>query len=251
MKIIRKVLDYLKQLNSYWNTKTQPIHGKTNTEKLQNLEHYYKLNSDEKKQLENVQELGNGEKFINFQIDKINHYASHRTAFLLNAVIQFLMVNLSSIGVLSFVPSYWFKIILVGSNFFIALLAWKRIRAAKRTLLLGLDAEPKWSFWGIFGGNRRKHNNYTKNKAEPYKVFMSDGRLFSTMYVVNVLTMFFAHQLIFSNYLPSLISGVINIPLFIIILPVILMNGYWAYVSTKEVSSYAMEFGKKLDKLKL
>lgn len=251
MKFIRKILDYFKQLNSYWNAKTQPIHGNTDTEKLQNLEHYYKLTSNEKKQLENVQELENGKKFINFQIDKINNYASHRTAFLLNTVIQFLMVNLSSIGLLSFVPSYWFKIILVGFNLFIALLAWQRIRTSKRALLLGLDAEPKWSFWGMFGGNRRKHNMSIKNKAEPYRVIMRDERLFATMYVVNVLTIFFAHQLIFSNYLPSLISSIINIPLFIFILPVILMNGYWAFVSTKEVSSSAIEFGKKLDKLKL
>lgn len=251
MKYIHKILDYLKQLNNYWNAKTQPIQGKTNTEKLQDLEHYYKLNSGEKKKLENVQKLENGQKFINFQIDKINHYASHRTAFVLNAVIQFFMLNLSSIGLLSFVPSYWFKIIMVGSNCLIALLAWLRIRAAKRALLLGLDAEPKWTFLGIFSGNRRKHNKHIIDKAEPYRVMMRDGRLFTAMYVVNAITIFFGHQLIFSEYLPSLISSIINIPLFIFILPLTLINGYWAFVSGNQVSSAAIEFGKKLDQLKL
>jgi len=71
------------------------------------------------------------------------------------------------------------------------------------------------------------------------------------MYLVNAVTIFFASQLILTEYLPAIIRGIINIPLFIISLPLAIANAYWAFTSNNRMVKAATERGSKLDKLKL
>jgi len=213
---LQKGWSYLQRTNDYWKNKTQPIKGGSADEKLQALETYLDLDEGEKSKLTELRQQEDGEDFIARKIEDINDYASHRTAFIANAIAQFLIVNLSSVSLLSFVPDTWFKVLMVGGNLIIAFIAWRRISLAKSQLLNGPSEEPEWSFWGMFRGNRRKHNQHIKKQAQAYKIRMRDERLFSIMYLVNAVTIFFASQLILTEYLPAIIRGIINIPLFII-----------------------------------
>lgn len=249
--LLQKAWGYLQQANDYWDEKTQPVHGKSIADKLDNLKTYFKLDNDEYLDLEKVQAEEDGVVFISRKVNDVNRNASHRTAFLANALFQFLLVNLSSMTLLSFVPGSWFKVLLVGANLLIAFLAWRRIRNSRSQLLKGPRDEPDWSFWGMFRSNRRKHNQHIKDLAEPHKIRMRDERIFSILYAVNAVTIFFASQLILSGYLPAIIRGIVNLPLFLITIPLAIANAYWAFRSNNEVVKAATERGRTLDKLKL
>ena len=80
---------------------------------------------------------------------------------------------------------------------------------------------------------------------------MRDERIFSIVYAINAVTFFFASQLILSGYLPSIIRGLINFPLFIVTIPLAVANAYWAFRSNNQVVKAATERGSMLDKLKL
>ncbi len=249
--LLQKAWSYLQGANDYWDDKTQPVHGNTIAEKLENLTTYFKLDSGDQADLQQVANEDGGKAFINRKVNDVNRNASHRTAFAANALFQFLLVNLSSISLLGFVPDSWFKVLLIGANLFIAFLAWRRIRNSGSQLLKGPSEEPDWSFWGMFRSNRRKHNQHIKDLAEPHKIRMRDERIFSIMYMVNAVTIFFASQLILSGYLPSIIRGIINFPLFILTIPLAIANAYWAFKANSQVVKAATERGSTLDKLKL
>ena len=249
--LLQKAWGYLQQAGDYWDNKTQPIQGKAITDKISSLQSYYDFDAAEQNELQAVQSEEDGKEYIERKVDHINRNASHRTAFIVNAAIQLLLVNLSSISLLSFVPDLWFKLLLIGANLFIAFVAWRRIRTSKNTLLKGPSDEPEWSFLGMFRCNRRKHNQHIKDLAEPHKIRMRDERLFSIMYLVNAFTIFFASQLILSGYLPSLILGVINVPLLILTIPLAIANAYWAFRANNKVVKAATKHGSTLDKLKL
>lgn len=249
--LLHKAWGYLQRADDYWDDKTQPIVGKSHTDKIASLTTYFKLDSDEQTDLEKVDNEDDGQQYIRRRITDINRNASHRTAFLVNAAIQFLLVNLASISLLSFVPDLWFKLLLIGANLYVAFVAWRRIRSSKTKILKGPSDEPEWSFFGMFKNNRRKHNQHIKELAEPHKVRMRDERFFSIMYLVNAVTIFFASQLILSGYLPGLIRGVINFPLFILTIPLAIANAYWAFRANNQVVKAATERGSTLDKLKL
>ena len=248
---LQKAWSYLQRANEYWDDKTQPLRDSSSTNKLDNVNTYFEFDDKEQTKLQTIQNEDDGEDFIDRKIDDVNRNASHRTAFVANALAQFLLVNLSSISLLSFVPDSWFKVLMVGANLLIAFLAWRRIRNSRSQLLEGPSDEPNWSFWGMFRSNRRKHNQHVKDLAEPYKFRMRDERLFSIMYMVNAVTLFFASQLIFSDYLPAIIGGIINFPLFIVTIPLAIANAYWAFKSNSQVVKAATERGRMLDKLKL
>lgn len=248
---LQKAWSYLQRANEYWDDKTQPLRDSTTANKLDNLKTYFEFNAKQQTKLLKIQSEENGEAFIDRKINDVNRNASHRTAFVANALAQLLLVNVSSMSLLSFVPESWFKILLVSANLLIALIAWRRIRNSKSQLLEGPSDEPNWSFWGMFRSNRRKHNQHVKDLAEPHKLRMRDERLFSIMYVVNAVTLFFASQLIFSDYLPAIIGGIINFPLFIVTIPLAIANTYWAFRSNNQVVKAATERGRMLDKLKL
>lgn len=245
---LQKIWDYLRQANSYWKDKTQPIKGKSVSEKIASLQTCFNLDDDDQTSLrEHQEEKG----FITRKVDAINDYASHRAAFITNAVAHLLLVNLSSLSLLSFVPVSWFKSLFIGANVFFVLLAWWRFRANKRKILHGPSEEPEWSFWGIFRGNRRKHNLHIKELAQPYKVRMRDERLFSIMYLINAVALLFAGQIFMTDILPSLLQFIVNIPLFILTIPLAIANGYWAFGANNQVVKAAVERGSKLDELKL
>jgi len=249
--LFKTVWDYFKRANDFWKDKTQPIKGKSVTDKLNSFQQHFALDSKEQNRLVELQAHEDGDKFIERKVDEINDYASHRAAFCVNAAAQFLVVNLSSISLLSFVPSSWFKVPLILANLLFAALAWRRIRTKKNKLIHGPSDEPEWSFWGIFRGNRRKHNRHIKEQAQPYKIRMRDERLFSILYLVNAVTLLFAGQLVLTDALPSFIQFVVNIPLFVITIPLAIANGYWAFGANNQVVKAATERGSKLDKLKL
>jgi fatty acid desaturase len=249
--LLHKAWGYLQQADDYWDEKTQPIEGKSHTDKLKSLTAYFKLDTDEQNDLASVDDEDDGQDYIKRRIADINRNASHRTAFLVNAAIQFLIVNLASLSLLSFIPDLWFKILLIGANLFVAFIAWRRIKSSRNKILKGPSDEPEWSFFGMFRSNRRKHNQHIKELAEPHKIRMRDERLFSIMYLVNALTIFFASQLILSGYLPAFIRGVINFPLFILTIPLAIANAYWAFRANNQVVKAATERGSTLDKLKL
>lgn len=249
--LLQKAWGYLQRANDHWEDKTQPLRNNSTTNKFDSLKAYFKFDSDEQADLQKIQNEEGGEDFINRKINDVNENASHRTAFVANALAQFLLVNLSSISLLSFVPESWFKVLLVCANLLMALFAWRRIRNSRSQLLEGPSEEPNWSFWGIFRSNRRKHNQHVKDLSEPHKIRMRDERLFSIMYMVNAVTLFFASQLILSEFLPVFIRGIINFPLFIVTIPLAIANAYWAFRSNNQVVKAATERGKTLDKLKL
>jgi len=248
---LQKAWGYLQGANDYWDEKTQPVHGRAIEDKLENLTNYFKFDTDQISELDTVRNEEDGPEFINRKINDVNRNASHRTAFAANALFQFLLVNLSSISILSFVPDSWFKVLLVGANLVIAFLAWRRIRTSRSQILKGPSEEPEWSFWGMFRSNRRRHNQHIKDLAEPHKIRMRDERIFSIVYAINAVTFFFASQLILSGYLPSIIRGLINFPLFIVTIPLAIANAYWAFRSNNQVVKAATERGSMLDKLKL
>ena len=248
---LQKAWAYLQRANDYWDDKTQPLRDSSTANKLDTLKTYFKFDAKEQTSLQKIQNEEDGEEFIDRKINDVNRNASHRTAFVANALAQLLLVNLSSMSLLSFVPESWFKVLLVGANLLIALLAWRRIRNSKSQLLDGPSDEPNWSFWGMFRSNRRKHNQHVKDLAEPHKFRMRDERVFSIMYMVNAVTLFFASQLILSDLLPAIIRGIINFPLFIVTIPLAIANAYWAFKSNSQVVKAATERGRMLDKLKL
>jgi len=219
---LQKAWGYLQGANDYWDEKTQPVHGRAIEDKLENLTNYFKFDTDQISELDTVRNEEDGPEFINRKINDVNRNASHRTAFATNALFQFLLVNLSSISILSFVPDSWFKVLLVGANLVIAFLAWRRIRTSRSQILKGPSEEPEWSFWGMFRSNRRKHNQHIKDLAEPHKIRMRD-----------------------------IIRGLINFPLFIVTIPLAIANAYWAFRSNNQVVKAATERGSMLDKLKL
>ena len=249
--LLQKAWGYLQRANDYWDDKTQPVHGSTLSEKLDSLKTYFKLDSADESDLQQVQNEDGGSEFIHRKVNDVNRNASHRTAFAANALFQLILVNVSSISLLSFVPDSWFKVILIGANLAVAFIAWRRIRNSKSQLLKGPSDEPDWSFWGMFRSNRRKHNQHIKDLAEPHKILMRDERIFSILYTANAITLFFASQLILSGYLPSIIRGIINFPLFIVTIPLAIANGYWAFKANNQVVKAATERGSTLDKLKL
>ncbi len=244
----QKIWNYLKEANSYWKNKTQPIKGKSVDDKLVSLQNYFKLDSEDQAALQEHQKEKN---FIADKVDEINDYASHRAAFITNSVAQLLLVNLSSLSLLSIVPASWLKTLFISANIFFVLLAWWRLRAKKRKLIHGPSEEPEWSLWGIFRGNRRKHNKHIKEQAQPYKVRMRDERLFSIMYLVNAVALLLAGQFVLTDSLPSFLQFIVNIPLFILTIPLAIANGYWAFSANNEVVKAAVERGTKLDELKL
>jgi len=248
---LHKFWDYLKLANSFWKDKTQPVKGKSIDDKIIALQNHLKLDSDDQATLKTLRNEDNGSEFITRKVDEINDYASHRAAFLANTLAQLLLVNLSAFSLLSLVPVSWFKSILIIANLIVAILAWWSLRSKKRRLLRGPTAEPEWSIWGIFRGNRRKHNRHIKDQAQPYKVRMRNERLFSIMYLINAVTILFAGQFIFTDQLPSLLTAILNIPLFILTIPLAVANGYWAFTANNEVVKAATERGSKLDKLKI
>lgn len=248
---LQKAWGYLQRANEYWDDKTQPLRDDDSANKFDHLQAYFEFDSDEQADLQKIRTEDDGEDFIDRKINDVNRNASHRTAFVANALAQLLLVNLSSMSLLSFVPESWFKVLLIGANLFVAWIAWRRIRNSKKQLLEGPSEEPNWSFWGMFRSNRRKHNQHVKDLAEPHKIRMRDERIFSIMYTVNAVTLFFASQLIFSDYLPSIIGGIINFPLFIVTIPLAIANAYWAFRANNQVVKAATERGRMLDKLKL
>lgn len=248
---LQKAWSYLQRTNEYWDDKTQPLRDSETANKFDKLKAYFKLDTNEQADIRKIYNEEDGEAFIDRKINDVNRSASHRTAFIANALAQLLLVNLSSVSLLSFVPESWFKIILVGVNLLVAFLAWRRIRNSKSQLLKGPSEEPNWSFWGMFRSNRRKHNKHVKDLAEPHKIRMRDERIFSILYTVNAVTLFFASQLIFSDYLPAIVGGIINFPLFILTIPLAIANAYWAFRSNNQVVKAATERGRTLDKLKL
>lgn len=249
--LMQKSWSYLKRGNDYWEEKTQPLLGRTMAEKLSELQTYFKLNSKQQTELQKVEAEDKGSDFIKRKVDDVNRNASHRTAFLANALIQLLLVNLSTLPILGYIPDSWFKVLLIGANLFVAFIAWRRIRNSKSQVLKGPGDEPDWTFWGMFRSNRRRHNKHIKDLAEPHKVRMRDERLFSIMYLVNAVTLIFASQLILTGYLPSLIRALVNFPLFILTIPLAIANAYWAFKANNQVVKAATERGKTLDKLKI
>ncbi len=249
--LLQKGWGFLQSFNDYWDDKTQPIKGSSTEDKLQSLASYFKFDSDEIREIETIENADDGKSFFARKLHDVNRNATHRTAFLINALAQFLLVNVSSISLLSFVPDSWFKILLIGANLVVAFIAWRRIRNSKKQVLQGPNEEPDWSFWGMFRSNRRKHNEHIKDLAEPHKIKMKDERLFSIMYVVNAVTLLLASQLILSGYLPTFIKAIINFPLFIVTIPMAIANGYWAFKANNQVVKAATERGNTLDKLKL
>ncbi len=254
--IFQKGWDALGRANSSWKDRTQPITGQTLQDRLQKLQSYFKMDAAEQAKLaaliqDKKGKSEKGEAFLLSKVNDVNRYASHRIAFVANAFIQLLLVNLSTITVLSFMPAFYFKAALVGVNLLVALLAWRRIRASRKQLLLGPSQKPKWSIWGIFRGNRRKHNKHIKNQAQPYKIRMRDERFFMMVYLLNAITIFFASQLIFANYLPSILQGIIGIPVFILSLLFALPNAYWGITANNQVVKAATKRGSQLDKMKL
>ncbi len=248
---LQKIWSFLHLVNGHWKAKTQPIRGKTDSDLLKSLRAYFDLSNNERKKLSTLKKKKKGSNFITQKVDEVNRYASHRTAFLANALVQLLLVNLASISLLGFIPNIYSKLLLVSANLLIALLAWRRVRACKQTLLQGPATKPKWSIWGAFRGNRRKHNKHIKAQAKPYKTHMSDERLFRMIYLINAITIFFASQLLWSDHLPALLRGLINFPLFIITLPLAIANAYWAFGANSQVVKAATQRGNELDKLKL
>lgn len=249
--LLQKAWRYLQQTNDYWDKKTQPLLGRSMAEKLDNLQTYFKLNSEQQAELQKVEAEDNGSDFINRKVSDVNRNASHRTAFIANALIQLILVNVSSLPLLGYVPDSWFKVLLVGANLIVAFIAWRRIRNSKSQVLNGPSDEPDWTFWGMFRSNRRRHNQHIKDLAEPHKIRMRDERFFSIIYLTNAVTLIFASQLIFSGYLPSIISALINFPLFILTIPFAIANAYWAFKANNQVVKAATERGKTLDKLKI
>ncbi len=249
--IFQRGWDALNQANSSWKQKTQPIAGQTDSDKVQQLKTYFKMDATEQDKLDTVAQQEKGRAFILDKVDAINRYASHRTAFLLNAMIQLLLVNIGVVTVLSFISPLYSKLLLVGVNLLMVFVGWRRIRVSKKQLLLGPLQKPQWSIWGVFRGNRRKYNKHIKKEAKPYKIRMRDERLFMMIYLLNAITIFFASQLIFANYLPSLLQGIVNIPVFFLSLIFAAPNLYWGITANNQVVKAATKRGSKLDKMKL
>jgi len=170
--IIKMLWDYLKRANSIWKDKTQPIKGRSFDDKYESIQNHYSLSDNNKNKLDAVRGQDGGDKFISVKVDEINDYASHRAAFFINALAQLLLVNLSSLPLMGFIPAMWFKVLLVTINLLMVLTALWRLRTKKNRMLLGPSEEPEWTFWGMFRGNRRKHNLHIKEQAQPYKVRM-------------------------------------------------------------------------------
>jgi len=248
---VTKAWDYLKRANSFWKDKTQPIKGRSFNDKFESLQNHFSFDDKDKSKLNDVREHDDGTEFIDVKIDEINDYASHRSAFIINALAHLLLVNLSSLPLIGFIPSLWFKILFIAVNLLMVLTALWRLRTKKGRLLIGPSEEPEWTFWGMFRGNRRKHNLHVKEKAQPYKVRMRDERLFSIIYLVNAVTLLFAGQFIFTDLLPSLLQFIVNIPLFILTIPLAIANGYWAFCANNDVVKAATRRGKVIDKLKI
>ena len=249
--ILKMLWDYLKRANSIWKDKTQPIKGRSFDDKFESIQTHYSLSDNDDNRLNKVRGLDKGEKFISVKVDEINDYASHRAAFFINVLAHILLVNFSTLPLMGYIPSLWFKVVFVAVNLFMLLTALWRMRTKKNRMLTGPGEEPEWTFWGIFRGNRRKHNLHIKEKAQPYKVRMRDERLFSIMYLVNAITLLFAGQFLFTDQLPSLLQFIVNIPLFILTIPLAVANGYWAFGANNEVVKAATERGKVIDKIKI
>ncbi len=249
--LFQKGWNALNEANRRWKAKTQPIAGQVQADTWQQLKNYFRMNEAEQARLETLTQQEKGRVFLSGKVNEINRYASHRTTFLLNAAIQLLLVNIASITVLGFIPLLYAKAALVGVNLLMVLLAWRRIRGSRKQLLLGPSEKPKWSIWGIFRGNRRKHNKHIKQQAKPYKTSMRDERLFMMIYLLNAMTIFFASQLIFANYLPSVLQGIISIPVFLLSLLFALPNAYWGITANNQVVKAATKRGSQLDKMKL
>jgi len=191
------------------------IKGRSFDDKYESIQNHYSLSDNNKNKLDAVRGQDGGDKFISVKVDEINDYASHRAAFFINALAQLLLVNLSSLPLMGFIPAMWFKVLLVTINLLMVLTALWRLRTKKNRMLLGPSG------------------------------------LFSILYLVNAVTLLFAGQFIFTDQLPSLLQFIINIPLFILTIPLAIANGYWAFGANNEVVKAATERGKVIDKIKI
>jgi len=135
--LLKKAWGYLQSANNYWDDKTQPVHGDSTNEKITSLTTYFKYDSDDKQELSKVEAEDGGKEFIYRKVNDVNRNASHRTAFVANALFQLLIVNVSSFSLLSFVPASWFKILLIGANLAVAFIAWRRLRNSSQIGLFG------------------------------------------------------------------------------------------------------------------
>ena len=134
-----------------------------------------------------------GAAYIDEKVQAINRAAFHRSAFVLNAVVQLLFVDLAAqVGLAQ--PAL--KYLLVVANLGLAIWAHAEMRNCFRALIAGPNAlPPKRRLFGLFGNPH--YNRAVKKSSRPHaRSAWREKSLYRSAYFVNAATIFLGSQFI-------------------------------------------------------
>ncbi len=165
----------------------------TTEETLASLNERLKLNEEQRLTLSALAANKPGAAFIDERVQDINRAAYHRSAFLLNALVQFLFVDVASTF---FVTLPQIKYTLIIANLMLAGLAQATLREAFNAMLAGPNAlPPKRIFFGLFPN--REYNRAVKKNSRPYaRHAWRENSLYRPAYFVNAGSIFLGAQFI-------------------------------------------------------
>ena len=162
-------------------------------ENLLELERRLKLSPEKKQFLEQLSTSKAGAKFVDEKIQDMNLAAFHRSAFILNALVQLLFVDLGSqLGV----SLPWLKFLLVLANLLLALSAQLARLKSSDELIAGPNSlPPKRRLFGLV--MNRGYNRAVKKRSRPYaKQAWRESALYRPAYFLNAALLFFGSKFI-------------------------------------------------------
>jgi hypothetical protein len=183
----------LARLNAFLDRATFRIAAADPAHAVAELDRRWRLKPAERERLAGLAAGKAGAAFIRENVAALNRSAFHRSAFLLNAVVHLLFVDLAGSFGLS-LPQL--KLALVGGNLLLALVAHREIGYRRRLLLAGPGALPaRRRMWGLRGNPR--YNRAVKRRSRPHaRSAWREASLYRPAYFLNAATVFFGAQFV-------------------------------------------------------
>jgi hypothetical protein len=186
--------DWISRVTTLFHRLTFRIkRGNTPAETLEEVGKRWKIDDKSRQMLLQFTATKPGAAFIDEKVQAINRAAFHRSAFVFNALTQFLFVDLAAQLTLS-LPTL--KALAVLANLILALVAHLEMRKNFNALVAGPNKLPKRRrFLGLLANP--KYNRAVKRSSKPYaRAAWKEKSLYRLGYFVNAGTIFLGSQFI-------------------------------------------------------
>jgi hypothetical protein len=162
-------------------------------ENIAALETHLTLTQEQKQMLVALSSTKPGANFIDEKIQDMNRSAFHRSAFLLNAFLQFFFVDIGAQMAISII---WIKVFFVVVNLILAFIAHISKLMSYDELLAGPNAlPPRRRLFGLL--TNRRYNRAVKKKSRPYaRQAWRENNLYRPAYFINATLIFIGGQFI-------------------------------------------------------